>query len=180
MTRLKFFFAAASEAAIGHLDAGHVERDRLLDEDVLAGVDGGLEHDGMEMRRAGDHHHVDVALDHLLVGVETDEAMLVIDDHLLGIHLLQLLAAAGQVVGEDVGHGHQADVLAGVHGVGGRSATPPAAADKPTLMTSLPAAWAPRPMLKGPASAAPPSRAEVRRKSRREGRFVRCRVSVSA
>ncbi len=87
----------------------------------------------MEVRRAGDHHHVDAALDHLLVGVETDERVRVVHHELVGVHLLQLRPGSLDPLGEDVGHGHQAHVLAGVHGVGGRSAAPAAAADQPDL-----------------------------------------------
>ncbi len=74
-----------------HLHRRHVDAVRLFAEDVLAGVDGRLQVDGVEVRRGGDQHHVDAALDQLLVGVEADEAMIVVDGHLLGIHLLQPL-----------------------------------------------------------------------------------------
>ena len=88
---------------------------------------------GMEMRSGGNQHHVDVALDQFLVGVEAEEAMLVVDRHLLGVQLLQPPAGPLQAIGEDVGHGHQPHVLAGVHGVGGRPAAASAAADQADL-----------------------------------------------
>ena len=107
---------------------------RLLAENVLAGVDGGLQERGMEVRRAGDQHDVDVAVDHLLVGVEADEAMGVVDRPAApGYFFLSSSQAALELLGEDVGHGHQPDVLAGVHGIGGRAAATPAAADQPDL-----------------------------------------------
>ena len=119
----------------GHrqLHAGHVDAVRLLAEDVLAGVYGRLEHHGVEVRGAGDQHHVHAALDQLLVGVEADETMIVVDGHLLGIRLLKQPAAVLEMIGEDVGHCDQPDVFAGVHGVGGRSAAPSAAADQADL-----------------------------------------------
>ena len=55
--------------------AGRVDGDRLLGEDVLAGLDGGLEVHRAEAGRRGEDHDVDVAGDHLLVGVEADEAV---------------------------------------------------------------------------------------------------------
>ena len=106
---------------------------RFLAEDVLAGVHGGLEEHGVEVRRAGDRHHVHVAVDHFVIGVEADEAMGVVDGHLVGIHFFQPRAAVFNAFGKHVGHGYQAHVFAGVHGVGGRAAAPAAAADQAHL-----------------------------------------------
>ena len=55
-------------------DAERVDRHRLLREDVLAGLDRGLEVRGAEEGRGGEDHHVDVRGQHLLVGVEAGEA----------------------------------------------------------------------------------------------------------
>ena len=119
----------------GHrdLDAGRVDAVRFLAEDVFAGIDGRFEHHGMEVRGGGDQHHIDSALDQLLVGVETDETMIVVDRHLIGLHFLQPLAAVLKAIGEDVGHRRQPNVLAGVHGVVGRPAAPSATADQADL-----------------------------------------------
>ena len=89
---------------------------------------------GMEMRRQAHQHHVDAALDQLLVGVEADEAMVVVDRHLLGVDLLQ--AARGLPCRRSAKTSAMAtrpDVLAGVHGVGGRPAAAAAAADQADL-----------------------------------------------
>ena len=57
-------------------DAGPVDGDRLLHEDVLAGFDGGFEVQRAEAGRRGQDHQVDAAVDRLLVGVEADELAL--------------------------------------------------------------------------------------------------------
>ena len=59
--------------------AGDVDGDRLLGEDVLAGVDGGREVERAEAGRRGEHHQVDVRREHLLVRVEAGEALVVLD-----------------------------------------------------------------------------------------------------
>ena len=92
-----------------------------------------LEKHRVKVRRGGDQHHVHVAVDQLLVGVETDEAMGVVDGHLFGLLLLQQRETALDPFGEDVGHGHQPHVFAGVHGVGGRPAASASATDQAHL-----------------------------------------------
>jgi len=87
----------------------------------------------MEVGRNGDQHDVDAAVDQFLVTVETREAMGVVDDHLLGIHFFEPFAAVRQMVGEQIGHGDHPHVLAGVHGVGGRTAAASAATDQAEL-----------------------------------------------
>ena len=62
-------FVGGQDAA----DAGRVDGDRLLHEDVLAGFDGGFEVDRAEAGRRGEDHQVGAAVDRLLVGVEADE-----------------------------------------------------------------------------------------------------------
>ena len=63
-------------------DAGAVDADGLLGEEVLAGLDGRLDVQGPEARRRRQHHQV-AAVDHLLVGVEADEAAVVGDVELV-------------------------------------------------------------------------------------------------
>ncbi len=101
----------------------------LLTEDVLAGVDGGLEVHWVEVRRSGDQHHVD-RIDHLLVGVEADEDVIIIHRDLLGLAGLEPLAGPRGAVLEDVGHGDERHVWAGIHGVVGGPAAASAAADQ--------------------------------------------------
>ena len=63
-------------AALQHrADARGIDGDRLLGEDVLAGLDRGPEMQRPEVRRRAEQHHVDTAVDELLVGVEADEAV---------------------------------------------------------------------------------------------------------
>ena len=73
----------------GGRDLAHADRIdgvRLLDEHVLAGLDGRAEIHGMILRRAGDQHHVG-ALDHVLVAVQAGEAVGVV--HLDLVRLLR-------------------------------------------------------------------------------------------
>ena len=53
-----------------------VDGDRLLGEDVLAGLDRRPQVQRAEVRGRGQQHDVDAGVDHLLVGVEADEAAL--------------------------------------------------------------------------------------------------------
>ena len=94
-------------------DADRIDAVRLLDEDVLAGADGGLGVHRMELRGAGDQHHVD-AVDHLLVAVEAAEEMILIGDDLAGHVLLEPVVLGLQAVGENVAHGGQFHVGAGL------------------------------------------------------------------
>ena len=54
-------------------DAGAIDADGLLGEDVLAGGDGGFEVDGSEAGRRGQDDVVDAAVEHLAVGIQPDE-----------------------------------------------------------------------------------------------------------
>ena len=119
-------------------DADRVGGDRLLAENVLAGVDTGLEVLGAEAGRSGQDHVVDIGLEQLLVGVEADELALLRD-----IEPLERAALAGrvgqgleallQVVLVEVGHRHQPDVRRGEQHVLRRPGAAPAAADHPDL-----------------------------------------------
>ena len=59
-------------------DAGSVDGDRLLGEEVLAGLDRGLDVLGTEAGRGRQHDQV-AAVDDFLIGVEADEAAIVGD-----------------------------------------------------------------------------------------------------
>ncbi len=115
------------------VDSRRVDGVRLLNEDVFAGVDGCLEIDRMEAAGAGDQHHVHPALDDLLIAVEADEAVVVVDGHLIRLGLLEPVAASPDLVFKDVGHGDELRPGVGVHGVGGRAGAPAAAADQAEL-----------------------------------------------
>ena len=65
-------------------DAGRVHGHRLLAEDVLPGLDRGLEVDRAEARRRGEDDEVDAGVEHLLVGVEPVEGRLRGDLDLVG------------------------------------------------------------------------------------------------
>jgi len=59
--------------------------------------------------------------------------VIIIDGHLVGLRFLETLAAGLELVLEDICHGHELDVLAGVHRVHGRPGAAPAAADQADL-----------------------------------------------
>ena len=114
-------------------DAGGVDGDRLLAEDVLAGLDGRLEVQRPEVRRRGQEHHVDAAGDHLLVGVEADEAAVGRDVDLgrrSSASFWSVLEAVLEPVLEGVAHRDELDVRVGVQGLRGRAGAAAAAADE--------------------------------------------------
>ncbi len=57
----------------------------------------------VELGRAGDQHHVD-AVDDSLITIEPDEAMLVVDDNLLGLGVCQQLTFVLYTVGKQISH----------------------------------------------------------------------------
>ena len=75
-------------------DAGAVDGDRLLGEELLARLDGGLDVLGPETWRRRQHHQV-AAVDHLLIGVEADEAAVVGDVELVLAGIVFPQAARG-------------------------------------------------------------------------------------
>ena len=75
-------------------DAGAVDGDGLLAEEVLAGGDGGLDVLRAEAGRGGQDHQIDARVDHLPVGVEADEAAIVGDLDLVAELAGQLLAGS--------------------------------------------------------------------------------------
>ncbi len=113
-------------------DAERVDRHRLLREDVLAGLDRGLEVLGAEEGRGGEDHHVDVRGQDLLPGVEAGEAGLGSGGEPGGGELLlQLPQRPLELVGEHVAEGGDHDVGGGGGAVDGRAGAAPAAADDP-------------------------------------------------
>ena len=118
-------------------DAGAVDADGLLGEEVLAGLDDRLDVQGPEARRRRQHHQV-AAVDHLLVGVEADEAAVVGDVELvlavLGVP--NRVAAVPEAILEHVGQGVDLDVVGGARRLAdvlGRARAAAAAADQADL-----------------------------------------------
>ena len=114
-----------------HFDARAVHRVGLFAEDVLAGVDGGLEVNRREVRRHGDEHHVDAASEQPLASVEADEPVVGVDGDLAGLDGGDLGEAAGDPPVEHVGHGHQLRARIGGERIGRRAGPASAAADQP-------------------------------------------------
>ena len=98
--------------------ARRIDGDRLLAEDVLAGVDRGLQVQRAEVGRRAEQHDVDVAFHDLLVAVEAGERRVVGDAELLA-ELPRAGPACDLVdpVGKQVAHHRQAVVRIGLHGV---------------------------------------------------------------
>src|SRR5262249_20819869 len=118
-------------------DAGPVDCDRFLGEELLAGLDDRLDVQGPEAGWGRQRHEV-AAVDHLLVGIEPDEAAVIGDvELLLTMRIVpDTLAAVLEVVFEDVAHGVERDVGAGARGLAdvlGRAGAAPTAADQPDL-----------------------------------------------
>jgi len=82
----------------------------LLDEDVLAGLNGGHHVEGVELGGVGDADGIDV-LEDLLVPVEAVEALVVGHVHLVLVLPLQVGASGVDAVHEDIADGDEADAL---------------------------------------------------------------------
>ena len=89
---------------------GGVGRNRFFGEDVLAGVDGGGDVQRAEARRGREDHQIDVRRDHLLVGVEADEAVVVLDGELVA-ELREGFLRAVDAFLKDVAHCDDLDIL---------------------------------------------------------------------
>ena len=114
------------------LDPARVDAVRLLDEDVLARLNGRQGVEAVELGRVGDQHHVR-GLDHLLVAVEAGEAMVVVHGDLLAFGRLERSALGLDAVPENVAHGHQPGARVGGQRLAGRAGIAPAAADHADL-----------------------------------------------
>ena len=94
-----------------HAEAGGVGAAGLFHEDVLAGLDRRLVVRGAEARRRGQDHHVDAAVDGLLVGVQADEHAVLRNVRLFRKVLFEMAASTLGPVLEGVGEGHDFDVV---------------------------------------------------------------------
>ncbi len=123
------FFARLQNAA----HARSIDGDRLLDEGVLARGDDRLQVLGPKVRRRGENHDVDAAVDHLLVGVEADEAVVVGDgDPLAKLHA-QVVQARLHPIGKRIAQGREFEVRVGPQRVGGGATPASTAADETHL-----------------------------------------------
>ena len=109
-------------------DAKRINPVRLLDEDMLARLDRRQRVERMELRRVRNAHHIGHS-DHLLVGVEAREAVVVAHLDLARTLLADGLAGVVHAVHKNVAHGHQARALVGVQRLGARARVAPATAD---------------------------------------------------
>ena len=112
--------------------AGRIDRDRLLDEGVLAFFDGVRQMLRPKMGRLGQQHDVDVAVDHLLVGVEAGEHMARLDLHLvLALRKSAELVEAGLgEIGERIANGHEHIIRTGMQRILRGTGAAPTATDE--------------------------------------------------
>src|SRR5262249_55353599 len=113
-------------------DAGRVDGDGLLGEDVLAGLDRGREVDRPEVRRGAEEDDVDAAGDDLPVGVEADEAAprRHVDPGRDRLVPREGVEALPEAVHERVAHGDELDGRVGPECLRGGPGAPAAAADE--------------------------------------------------
>ena len=112
--------------------ARSVDRHGFLDEGVFVGVNRCPQMHGPEVRRRRQQHHIDAAIDDLLIGIKTDELPLGHHADLVpdGGAAAQLRQAAGERFWEGVPHGPQLGTGIGQQGIFGGAGTPAAAADE--------------------------------------------------
>ena len=114
--------------------AGHVQAVRLLAEDVLAGVDGGLEVQRMEVRGGGDQHHVHAAVRSASGRRRSRRSSgRRRRPPARGLAFLSRSRAPCERSSKMSAMATSLHVLAGVHGVDGRPAAAAAAADQADL-----------------------------------------------
>ena len=102
-----------------------VGADWFLGKNMFIAFDGIFDVERTKAGRRRQQHHVDSAINNLPVGIEPDEALVVIHLHLaadLGI-FFQIVAARSQIVGKRVAHCDQTDVGFRQQGVLRRSGT---------------------------------------------------------
>ena len=90
---------------------GRVSGDGFLAENVFAGGHGGPQMLRTEAGRCGQKHHIHAAVDHLLISVESDEAVVGINLDLVANFAVEGPQAVFQLVLEDVRHRRQDNVV---------------------------------------------------------------------
>src|SRR5512135_1066760 len=115
-------------------DPGAVRADRLLGEDVLAGLDRGGDVQRPEAGRGGQDHQVHAGVNHFLEGVEADEAAVGGDVELVAeVAVLEVVLGGVEPVLEQVAHGVELHVRARVDRIFGRGGAASATADQADL-----------------------------------------------
>ncbi len=85
-----------------------------------------------EVRRGRQQHHIDAAVDHLLIGAKADEAFVPrhIDFRSQGRIVAELPQAGLELVAKGIAHGHQLDIWIGAERLRCRSRAAAATADE--------------------------------------------------
>ena len=129
-----------SQASIDHLDAGRIDAVRLFTEDVFARVDGGCSiSDGSG--RAGDNDRVDFAGEQLLIRVEAEEAAIVGDTSTWSGLRCAALRQPSSCSGNTSAKATRRMSFPAFIAFAAAPVPRPPQPIRPTLITSLPAAW---------------------------------------
>ncbi len=110
-----------------------IGRHRFLTKDVLACGNCGFQVLRTKAGRCGQKDHVHAAVDHLLVGIQSHEALVRGHLDLARDRRLQLAQAALQTIIKSVPHGGQDNVWIGLQGLVGRSGATSAASNEADL-----------------------------------------------
>ena len=135
---LRFFLLGFANRFQHAAHAGAIDGDGLFAEHMLAGGDGGGQMSRAKVGRGGQDDHVDIRVHHLLVGVETGKAVIVVDGEAVAQifrlrRILDVGPTALQAIFKQIRHRRELDVVVRPHGVHRRTAAPPAAADQADL-----------------------------------------------
>ena len=99
-------------------------------EDVLARFDGGGDVHRPEAGRRREDHQVDIGGEHFLVGVEADEAHVILDLELVAERSLERILGTIETILEQVAHGDEFDVVVMEQAVARGAGASSAAADE--------------------------------------------------
>ena len=132
----RFFFLASSAVSSTERTPGASTATGFSQKTCLPGLDRGLQMDRAEVRRRGQNHDIDAGGEHLLVGVEADEAAFGRDIDLARL-TAELFAKAAQarldLVGEGIADRDELGPFIGGQGLRRRAAAAAAAADQADL-----------------------------------------------
>ena len=129
----KIFLFCFFDGFENRADAGAINRDGFLAENMFSRRNGGLEMDGTEAGRRGEDDDVDAGVDDFLISVEADEGGYGGDFYFLAVAGFESGEGSVDVILEGIADGGKGDVFVGVEGLLGSAGAAPAAADEADL-----------------------------------------------